>query len=435
MLYKDLGQIAGIVYSSSAPVNETILWRDTSTNTTKYYDNQLLSWVQINVVNAGQVAVNIGDTPDYLANKIDSTLRVVGDKIGVTTSTTPSEKEAWNAKIRSYFVETYTDRDSLLGLNNGDRVFVMDSDGNGKKESWTYYNNSFFKDFDPNWENSGSVSWGDIIQGDVNVNRVITDRVGFAESGKIMSAEELGVGYVYTANYNALNYSIDLPNECEVICFIDTPPVDFTIISDIRINGISAAEKIGKKYTIVMGLFNISLNDTFVVKNATVPTTPFSFLSGCVYTIVSLGTSTPYDQYAITACIQSLNRVNNNVSTIATTTAQMVTDDRFVQSEYTPVPNAVIPGLYYIKDRYHCTLIGHNMTNPSLDFANLGTMPSDLLPIGRITAMCPAYTLEGVGKPPVWLVFNANGSILVDSDPSTTFDVYIFYSIKKEISS
>ena len=124
-MIKNLGSIAGIIYSTNEPQNKAVLWRDTANQATKYYDNTLLSWVTMST-SGGTVSVVQGDTPGFLGVKIDSSLMVIdSNKIGVTNPTSAPEKTYWNGKSDIYFVQNKTERNDLIGtIKSKDRIYV-----------------------------------------------------------------------------------------------------------------------------------------------------------------------------------------------------------------------------------------------------------------------------------------------------------------------
>ena len=82
MQIKILGQIYSYIRAVNPPTNVEILWYDMSTSLLKFYYKG--SWIPIATTNLGLISLTGIDTPDYLGNKIDSTLQVISNVLGVT---------------------------------------------------------------------------------------------------------------------------------------------------------------------------------------------------------------------------------------------------------------------------------------------------------------------------------------------------------------
>lgn len=82
MKIKNLGQIYSYVRGTNPPTNTEIFWYDTGASLMKFYFKG--AWIPVVTNNLGQISLTSSDTPDYLANKIDSTLTVTSNVLGVT---------------------------------------------------------------------------------------------------------------------------------------------------------------------------------------------------------------------------------------------------------------------------------------------------------------------------------------------------------------
>lgn len=70
---KNLGQVAAVVFTTTAPTNTKILWYDEGEKTLKFYNNISLAWEPIaaGALSAGKVRVNSSDILDYLESKMN----------------------------------------------------------------------------------------------------------------------------------------------------------------------------------------------------------------------------------------------------------------------------------------------------------------------------------------------------------------------------
>jgi len=160
---RNLGQVAGIIISSSEPENNQVLWYDTVNDLIKAYNAGSSSWDPIGSEGTGLVRLTVGDSLDYLSTKLDESLEVIADELKVTVPVTSVEKTKWDGQTTTYLVDNTTARDALSEMQAGDRCIVT-NDGDGERAGYYWTGSQWKKDFDPDWENT-NLLWANVVDG------------------------------------------------------------------------------------------------------------------------------------------------------------------------------------------------------------------------------------------------------------------------------
>lgn len=162
MAIKNLGPVAGIVRSATAPNRTDILWYDLTDLVVKAYDTNTSTWASVLssvAEGSGKVSIN-GETPQYLSQKIDNdTIKTDGQKIYAVTKSplytnlTPTPSTVGGVDAGSTFSELtmqqtfdklfYAYQTPLITLTNpSNRTLEVGQmvNGNGLTATWTVQN-------------------------------------------------------------------------------------------------------------------------------------------------------------------------------------------------------------------------------------------------------------------------------------------------------
>lgn len=271
MATKNLGQVAAIVISATAPSNNYLIWFDLSSNSLKYYNFETSTWDSLSGASSiGQVKLTPSDSLGYLINKLDSTLTVSGGQLKVAIPVTLAEKAKWNGATTTYFVTNLSGL-TILTPNAGDKAIVAD-DGDGKRAGYYWSGTDWIKDFDPDWENI-NLHWSNIV--DIPSATTVTQGViALANTSEILTGinatkavtpstltDKIGViaGKICAGNDSRLNNSRQCNN-------------NFDNASTSRANlglGNSATKNIGSSTNTVCAGDDNRLSDSRETKNIT----------------------------------------------------------------------------------------------------------------------------------------------------------------------
>ena len=270
---KDLGQIAGIIFGTTAPMNTKIWWFDENDNLLKYYNHFLGNWESPASNNLGLIKVDESDVLQYLENKVDN------DTIGIdqngklyiiSNGISQDDIDKWDSKNRVYFVEDATLLSDLTDSNYGDYALISKGTTNGvvvpgKREGWIKdeITQSWLQIFDQNW----NLAITDVTA-EIDNSREISN---FGTPDGTLSSDQMGEYVVDVVTTSFLpSFSINMDKYCDTIRInsIDNGNSLIPLLGNILYNTqnikqgktISILNKSGSSTPINLSLLGISMN-------------------------------------------------------------------------------------------------------------------------------------------------------------------------------
>jgi hypothetical protein len=201
MSAKNLGQVAALVVSATAPSNQYVLWFNLTSNLLMSYNFVSENWESIGDASSlGQVKLSSSDTLNYLVNKIDTTLQVSGGKLGVSVPVTTNQISRWGSLEKVVFLATTAALSSYSGMITGD-LAIISNDGSGNIVGYLYNGTTWVVQWTTASINSEISSLSSSLTAlSVEVSNIGSANIPIASDGNNLNGEIIVTGSFQTIN-------------------------------------------------------------------------------------------------------------------------------------------------------------------------------------------------------------------------------------------